>query len=155
MGSTTALSVVERVRESGLLRAIGLSRTGLRTMLTVESGLYGVIGATIGLVLGIPYAWLAVQALGIDAPLTAPLLPLAGLFVTLVVLTALAGCCRPGGRRGSARWWRWGRRLTRATGRRWSAAPTRGGTVSWGCWRGSASPRRRRGCCCRPVAVAA
>lgn len=91
VGSTTALSVVERVRESGLLRAIGLSRTGLRTMLTVESGLYGVIGATIGLVLGIPYAWLAVQTLGIEAPLTAPLLPLAGLFVVLVGLTALAG----------------------------------------------------------------
>ncbi|MEU4551735.1 putative ABC transport system permease protein [Micromonospora violae] len=91
VGSTTALSVVERVRESGLLRAIGLSRAGLRTMLTVESGLYGVIGATIGLVLGVPYAWLAVQTLGIEAPLTAPLLPLAGLFVALVVLTALAG----------------------------------------------------------------
>ncbi|MEU8422805.1 FtsX-like permease family protein [Micromonospora sp. NPDC048835] len=91
VGSTTALSVVERVRESGLLRAIGLSRTGLRTMLTVESGLYGVIGATIGLVLGIPYAWLAVRTLGIEAPLTAPLLPLAGLFVALVLLTALAG----------------------------------------------------------------
>ncbi|WP_433124540.1 FtsX-like permease family protein [Micromonospora sp. CA-240977] len=91
VGSTTALSVVERVRESGLLRAIGLSRTGLRTMLTVESGLYGVIGATIGLVLGVPYAWLAVQTLGIEAPLTAPLLPLAGLFVALVGLTALAG----------------------------------------------------------------
>ncbi|RLP97902.1 ABC transporter permease [Micromonospora sp. CV4] len=91
VGSTTALSVVERVRESGLLRAIGLSRTGLRTMLTVESGLYGVIGATIGLLLGVPYAWLAVQALGINAPLTVPVLPLVGLFVTLVVLTALAG----------------------------------------------------------------
>lgn len=91
VGSTTALSVVERVRESGLLRAIGLSRTGLRTMLTVESGLYGMIGATIGLVLGVPYAWLAVQALGIEAPLTAPVLPLAGIFVALVVLTALAG----------------------------------------------------------------
>ncbi|MDG4810525.1 ABC transporter permease [Micromonospora sp. WMMD1120] len=91
VGSTTALSVVERVRESGLLRAIGLSRTGLRTMLTVESGLYGVIGATIGLLLGVPYAWLAVRTLGIEAPLTAPTLPLAGLFVTLVALTALAG----------------------------------------------------------------
>ncbi|NYH41552.1 putative ABC transport system permease protein [Micromonospora jinlongensis] len=91
VGSTTALSVVERIRESGLLRAIGLSRTGLRTMLTVESGLYGVIGATIGLLLGVPYAWLAVHALGINAPLTVPVLPLAGLFVTLVVLTALAG----------------------------------------------------------------
>ncbi|MGW3615474.1 FtsX-like permease family protein [Micromonospora arida] len=91
VGSTTALSVVERVRESGLLRAIGLSRTGLRIMLTVESGLYGVIGAAIGLVLGIPYAWLAVETLGIEAPMTAPLLPLAGLFVVLVGLTALAG----------------------------------------------------------------
>ncbi|MET7876271.1 FtsX-like permease family protein [Micromonospora profundi] len=91
VGSTTALSVVERVRESGLLRAIGLSRAGLRTMLTVESGLYGVIGATIGLLLGVPYAWIAVQSLGINAPLTVPVLPLVGLFVTLVALTALAG----------------------------------------------------------------
>ncbi|MEU5903396.1 ABC transporter permease [Micromonospora sp. NPDC047467] len=91
VGSTTALSVVERVRESGLLRAIGLSRTGLRTMLTVESGLYGVVGATLGLLLGVPYAWVAVQSLGINAPLTVPVLPLVGLFVTLVVLTALAG----------------------------------------------------------------
>ncbi|MDG4781863.1 ABC transporter permease [Micromonospora sp. WMMD961] len=91
VGSTTALSVVERVRESGLLRAIGLSRAGLRTMLTVESGLYGVIGATIGLLLGIPYGWLAIRALGVNAPLTAPVLPLAGLFVALVGLTALAG----------------------------------------------------------------
>ncbi|MFF0176868.1 FtsX-like permease family protein [Micromonospora profundi] len=91
VGSTTALSVVERVRESGLLRAIGLSRAGLRTMLTVESGLYGVIGATIGLLLGVPYAWIAVQSLGINAPLTVPVLPLVGLFVTLVGLTALAG----------------------------------------------------------------
>ncbi|MGW3613395.1 ABC transporter permease [Micromonospora sp. NPDC005163] len=91
VGSTTALSVVERVRESGLLRAIGLSRPGLRTMLTVESGLYGVIGATIGLLLGVPYAWLAVQTLGINAPLTVPVLPLVGLFVALIVLTALAG----------------------------------------------------------------
>ncbi len=64
VGTTTALSVVERVRESGLLRAVGLSRGGLRAMLTTESGLYGVIGAAIGLVLGVPYAWLAVQALG-------------------------------------------------------------------------------------------
>ncbi|WP_406079641.1 ABC transporter permease [Micromonospora sp. NBC_00858] len=91
VGSTTALSVVERVRESGLLRAVGLSRPGLRGMLTVESGLYGVIGATIGLLLGIPYAWLAVQVLGINAPLALPVLPLVGLFAALVVLTALAG----------------------------------------------------------------
>ncbi|MFJ6167073.1 FtsX-like permease family protein [Micromonospora orduensis] len=91
VGSTTALSVVERIRESGLLRAIGLSRVGLRTMLTAEAGLYGVIGATIGLLLGVPYAWLAVQTLGINAPLTVPVLSLVGLFLVLVALTALAG----------------------------------------------------------------
>jgi putative ABC transport system permease protein len=91
VGTTTALSVVERVRESGLLRAVGLSRAGLRAMLTAESGLYGVIGAAIGLVLGIPYAWLAVKALGVNAPLALPVGQLALVFAALVVFTALAG----------------------------------------------------------------
>jgi putative ABC transport system permease protein len=91
VGTTTALSVVERVRESGLLRAVGLSRGGLRAMLTAESGLYGVIGAAIGLLLGVPYAWLAVKAIGVNAPLALPVWQLALVFVSLVVLTALAG----------------------------------------------------------------
>jgi putative ABC transport system permease protein len=91
VGTTTALSVVERVRESGLLRAIGLSKGGLRAMLTAESALYGVIGAGIGLALGVPYAWLAVKALGVNAPLTLPVWQLAGVFVVLVLMTALAG----------------------------------------------------------------
>jgi putative ABC transport system permease protein len=91
VGTTTALSVVERARESGLLRAVGLSRGGLRAMLTAESALYGVIGAGIGLVLGIPYAWLTVRALGVNAPVTVPGWQLAAVFVILVGLTALAG----------------------------------------------------------------
>ena len=91
VGTTTALSVVERVRESGLLRAVGLSRGGLRAMLTTESALYGVIGAGLGLALGVPYAWLAVQALGVNAPLALPVGQLALVFVILVLLTAAAG----------------------------------------------------------------
>ncbi|MFI5891636.1 FtsX-like permease family protein [Actinoplanes sp. NPDC051513] len=91
VGTTTALSVVERVRESGLLRAVGLSQGALRTMLTTESALYGVIGAGLGLVLGVPYAWLAVQALGVNAPLTLPIAQLALVFAILVLLTAAAG----------------------------------------------------------------
>jgi putative ABC transport system permease protein len=91
VGTTTALSVVERVRESGLLRAVGLSRGALRAMLTTESALYGVIGAGLGLVLGVPYAWLAVQALGVNAPLTLPIGQLALVFAILVLLTAAAG----------------------------------------------------------------
>jgi putative ABC transport system permease protein len=91
VGTTTALSVVERARESGLLRAIGLSRGGLRVMLTTESALYGVIGAAIGLALGVPYAFLAVKAIGVNAPLAVPVGQLAAVFVALVLLTALAG----------------------------------------------------------------
>ncbi|WP_127505814.1 FtsX-like permease family protein [Actinoplanes solisilvae] len=91
VGTTTALSVVERVRESGVLRAVGLSRAGLRTMMTTESALYGVIGAALGLALGVPYAWLFVRALGVNAPLTLPVGQLVVVFALLVALTALAG----------------------------------------------------------------
>ncbi len=91
VGTTTALSVVERARESGMLRAVGLSRGGLRVMLTTESALYGVIGAVIGLVLGVPYAWLAVKALGENMPLKLPVGQLAVVFLLLVAFTALAG----------------------------------------------------------------
>jgi putative ABC transport system permease protein len=90
-GTTAALSVVERVGEAGLLRAIGLSRAGLRTMLTVESALYGVIGAGLGLALGAPYAWLAVKALGVSASVSFPFGRLAVVVVLLPLLTALAG----------------------------------------------------------------
>jgi putative ABC transport system permease protein len=91
VGTTTALSVVERVRESGLLRAVGLSRAGLGAMLTAEAGLYGVVGATLGLLLGVPYAWLAVKALGVNAPLALPGWQLVAVFAALVLFTALAG----------------------------------------------------------------
>ncbi|MEV4641004.1 ABC transporter permease [Actinoplanes sp. NPDC049548] len=91
VGTTTALSVVERVRESGLLRAVGLSRGSLRMMLTAESSLYGVIGATIGVVLGVPYAWLALKALGVNAPLELPVGQLVVVFLVLVLFTAAAG----------------------------------------------------------------
>jgi len=60
-------------------------------MLTTESALYGVIGAALGLALGIPYAWLLVKALGVNAPLGLPVGQLAVVFVILVLLTAGAG----------------------------------------------------------------
>ncbi|MEV4642836.1 hypothetical protein AB0J80_36400 [Actinoplanes sp. NPDC049548] len=54
VGSTAASPVVERTRESCLLPAVGL--TWLRTMPTVESSRYGVIGAGLRLLIGVPYA---------------------------------------------------------------------------------------------------
>ncbi|WP_394618543.1 ABC transporter permease [Lentzea sp. JNUCC 0626] len=91
VGTTTALSVHERTGEIGLLRALGLGRGGVRTMIAAESGLYGAIGALLGLVLGVPFAWLAVGALNIGVPLTLPLPELLLVAVVLVVITVLAG----------------------------------------------------------------
>ncbi len=91
VGTTTALSVVERTRESGLLRAVGMSRHRLGAMLTVEAGLYGVLGAALGLLLAWPYSWLTVAALGQDAPVEFPAGQLAGVVLALAAATALAG----------------------------------------------------------------
>ncbi|MEV5820858.1 ABC transporter permease [Micromonospora haikouensis] len=91
VGTTTALSVVERTRESGLLRAVGMPRHRLGAMLTVEAGLYGVLGAALGLLLALPYSWLTVAALGQDAPVEFPAGQLAGVVLALAAATALAG----------------------------------------------------------------
>ncbi len=50
--NTLALSVIERTREVGLLRAIGVSRAQLRWMITLESVVIAVLGAVLGVLLG-------------------------------------------------------------------------------------------------------
>lgn len=91
VGSTTALSVLERTRESGLLRAIGLTRGELSRLITAEAGLYGIVGSVIGLAIGIPYAWLAIISLGVEWPLQVPFGPVSVVVVVLAALTAGAG----------------------------------------------------------------
>ena len=51
--NTLALSIVERTREIGLLRAIGMRRGQLRQMVAAESMIISVIGALLGTVLGV------------------------------------------------------------------------------------------------------
>lgn len=51
--NTLLLSIVERTRELGLVRAVGLSRSGLVWMVTVESVLITVFGVAVGLALGV------------------------------------------------------------------------------------------------------
>ncbi|WP_377644761.1 ABC transporter permease [Oryzobacter terrae] len=63
--NTLALSVIERVREIGLLRAVGLSRRQLRTMLRLESVAIALLGAVLGIVLGLAFA-IAMQRSLID-----------------------------------------------------------------------------------------
>ncbi|MDP9100592.1 MAG: FtsX-like permease family protein [Actinomycetota bacterium] len=61
--NTLALSVVERVRELGLLRAVGLQRRQLRRMIRVESVLIAVYGAVLGLAIGTAMGYALVTAL--------------------------------------------------------------------------------------------
>ncbi|MCO5974888.1 ABC transporter permease [Actinoallomurus soli] len=51
--NTLALSVIERTREIGLLRAIGTSRRQTRRMIRPESVLIAVFGAVLGLAIGV------------------------------------------------------------------------------------------------------
>lgn len=55
IGNTLTLSVIERTRETGMLRAMGLKRGQIRTMLATEGVLLALIGCGIGLVLGTVY----------------------------------------------------------------------------------------------------
>src|SRR5690606_11049270 len=50
--NTLALSVLERTREIGLLRAVGLTRAATMRMITVESVVIALLGAVLGMVVG-------------------------------------------------------------------------------------------------------
>ncbi|XUL86642.1 ABC transporter permease [Streptomyces galilaeus] len=63
--NTLALSVVERTREIGLLRAIGLGRRQLRRMIRLESVVIAVFGAVLGLGLGLVWGVCAQQVLAL------------------------------------------------------------------------------------------
>ena len=61
--NTLALSIIERTREVGLLRAIGLSRAQLRRMITLESVVISVLGAVLGVVMGLVFGIALMYAL--------------------------------------------------------------------------------------------
>ena len=81
--NTLGLSVLERTREIGLLRAVGLSRRKLRWMITLESVAIAVLGAVLGMVLGLVIGVVLRESLKDD--LTELALPLSNLLVFLVV----------------------------------------------------------------------
>ncbi|MFF2730580.1 ABC transporter permease [Streptomyces sp. NPDC058008] len=64
--NTLALSVVERTREIGLMRAIGLSRRQLRRMIRLESVVIALFGALLGLGLGMGWGTSAQRLLALE-----------------------------------------------------------------------------------------
>jgi putative ABC transport system permease protein len=89
IGNTLALSIVERTRELGVLRAVGMTRAQLRSAIRWESVIIAVQGAVLGLAIGVFFGWALVTAMAGEG-LTVFAVPLGSLAV-LVVLAALAG----------------------------------------------------------------
>ena len=81
--NTLTLSIIERTREVGLLRAVGLSRARLRRMITLESVTISVMGALLGMAVGLLVGVLLRQSLADD--LTELSLPLRNLAIFLAV----------------------------------------------------------------------
>jgi putative ABC transport system permease protein len=87
--NTLALSVLERTRELGLLRAVGLGRAQTMWMVTVEAVVISLFGALLGLGVGIGLGAAVVRALK-DQGLTVLALPWSQLG-TYLVLAAIVG----------------------------------------------------------------
>jgi putative ABC transport system permease protein len=86
--TTLALSIHERTRELGMLRAVGMSRRQVRTLVRYESVITALIGAILGTILGVIFASLLAVPLADEGfELSYPIPTL----ILLLVLAALAG----------------------------------------------------------------
>jgi putative ABC transport system permease protein len=86
--NTLALSVLERTRELGMLRAIGMSRRQVRRMIRHESVVTALIGAVLGIAVGLFLAGLATAALSEEGLRFA--VPV-GSLVAFTIVAAVAG----------------------------------------------------------------
>jgi putative ABC transport system permease protein len=87
--NTLTLSVFERTRELGLLRAVGMSRKQVRSAIEWESVIIAVLGTVLGLAVGIVLGWVIVQALSGEG-VTSFVVPV-GWLVVIVIAAALCG----------------------------------------------------------------
>lgn len=95
VANTLALSSLERTRENSLMRALGLTKRGLRSMLMWEAILISAVGAILGSVLGMLYGWAGSVAIfsqlasgGVD--ITWPWLEVSGVIAVAVIAGLIA-----------------------------------------------------------------
>ena len=86
IGNTLALSIFERTRELGVMRAVGMTRSQLRSTIRWESVIIALQGTLLGLLVGIFFGWALVRAQK-NQGITVFSLP----YLTLVIVIVLAG----------------------------------------------------------------
>ena len=75
IANTLALSIFERTRELGLLRAVGMIRPQVRTTIRWEAIMIALFGTTLGLTVGAFFGWASVRALAPKASSSSPSQP--------------------------------------------------------------------------------
>jgi putative ABC transport system permease protein len=92
MVNNLSLSVLQRTRELGLLRALGFSAAQIRRMIVIEAAQLTIAAVVVGLVLGTFYGWAGAQsmlgAINGSPGLIFPVIPWA-IVAVIVVLAAL------------------------------------------------------------------
>jgi len=89
IGNTLALSIFERTRELGVMRAVGMTRRQLRATIRWESVIIALQGTFLGLLVGVFFGWALVLAMK-NQGITVFSVPVLSL-VIMVVLAGLAG----------------------------------------------------------------
>jgi len=95
--NTLALSVIERTREIGMLRAIGLDRSGIKQMVRLESVVISLFGALLGIGTGTFLAWAGGHLMTRSVETYEMVLPWAklGLFLALALLIGVLAAIWP------------------------------------------------------------
>ncbi|MCX5382014.1 ABC transporter permease [Streptomyces sp. NBC_00083] len=95
--NTLAMSVFERQQEIGMLRAIGLDRSRVKTMIRLEAVVISLFGAVIGVGLGTFLAWAIGQTIKTSIPHYALVLPWGriGIFLVLAGLVGVLAAMWP------------------------------------------------------------
>ena len=99
LANTTDISVLERTREIGVLRATGTTRSQIRRLITTEAALLALVGGILGIIVGTALGRVGLATLGdnIGIGVAIPWLPLAGL-LAVTLLVGVTASLRPAGR---------------------------------------------------------
>ena len=94
--NTLSLSVFERTREIGLMRAIGTYRKQIRRMIFIESSIISIFGAALGTSLGIFFAWSLIQTLADEGfTMFAVSIPQTALWIGISIIAGVIAAILP------------------------------------------------------------